>query len=446
MLMRSKLSHNKAYILGLLVGGGTIDPDAGLFQIVLPFKKWGTDPKRMSLIAKDILTQISNRFSEEYSFGVIYEIGNSRWVIKPIKPISLQPLIDDLTYLGLPTVGNLLDKCDLGKVKTLFKPVQAEYFISGVFDARGSLTESHRRFVVGAPIVSLEIPGSTRNFNFVIQICSWLTDLGSVTDQILFNHPCQHSSVDPSYKSWRKGFKIRFLVRSFLYKHSFAMFAKSTDVTDLQDRQKTSQQIECKNRKASYVSPVSIHDEIHSPYLQPKVRSKIFYHYHHICAVLGCPHAPYSHIKKLVNRYKELTCVFPLLMKGDFTEIGSRYDSIVSNFFYGNNVARTTLKCHTIYEETFPSDYYIDIESALAFLFAEKLKGKRPGPKDEILHGARNKSVEVHYIENIEYAPILLINLTNCRAVIVSAVKGEANQKALRSVISVEDISVKVKT
>jgi hypothetical protein len=221
------------------------------------------------------------------------------------------------------------------------------------------------------------------------------------------------------------------------------MFAKAFDVTDLQDRQKASQQIECENRKASHVRPVSIHDEIHSPYLPPKVRGKMFYHYHHICAVLDCPHAPQSHIKELVKGYKELTCVFPLLMKGDFAEIRKRYNSIVSKFFYVNNVVRTALTCHEI-EKSFPPDYYIYIESALAFLFAGKLKGKRPGPKDVILHSARNKSVEVYYIENIAYPPILLKNPTNHRSAIVAAVKGEANLKAVRSAITLEGISVKV--
>ena len=50
----SNINHVKAYIIGLLVGGGKIDKD--VFVIDLPFKKWGMEPNRMSIIATDILT------------------------------------------------------------------------------------------------------------------------------------------------------------------------------------------------------------------------------------------------------------------------------------------------------------------------------------------------------------------------------------------------------
>jgi len=78
----SNINHVKAYIIGLLVGGGKIDKD--VFVIDLPFKKWGMEPNRMSIIATDILTKICQYFNTTYSFNVTYEIGNNKWLIKPM--------------------------------------------------------------------------------------------------------------------------------------------------------------------------------------------------------------------------------------------------------------------------------------------------------------------------------------------------------------------------
>lgn len=47
------INHDKAYILGLLVGNGTISN--GTFAIKLPLKKWGMQPEKMHKIATDIL-------------------------------------------------------------------------------------------------------------------------------------------------------------------------------------------------------------------------------------------------------------------------------------------------------------------------------------------------------------------------------------------------------
>ena len=210
------INHNKAYILGLLVGNGTVSKDT--FLIKLPFRKWGMQPEKMNKIATDILTKICDKFQKNYNFPVSYEIGNSQWIIKPIGNPDISELITDLSELGLPQSGFLLDNVSLFVAKKKLKGVNIENFLSGIFDTRASLTKSHRRFTNEAPIVSLEIPGSTKNFDFVVSLCSWLNELGTTTDQILFNHPCQHSASDPTYKGWKKGFKIRFLVKSFLEK------------------------------------------------------------------------------------------------------------------------------------------------------------------------------------------------------------------------------------
>ncbi|MEI7812971.1 MAG: hypothetical protein WCJ01_11210 [Ignavibacteria bacterium] len=191
----NEINHIKAHLLGLLVGGGKVDKDT--FVIDLPFNKWGMNPIRMNIIATDILTKICQNFNNSYSFNVTYEIGNNKWLIKPIDRADISPLIKDLELLSLPTAGFLLSNVDLTIAKAHLSGISIESFLSGIFDARASLTPSHRRFNDNAPVVSIEIPGSTKNFKFIVQLCSWLTDLGSITDQILYNHPNQHSGSDP---------------------------------------------------------------------------------------------------------------------------------------------------------------------------------------------------------------------------------------------------------
>ena len=226
-----QFNHEKAYLLGLLVGGGEISDNT--FIINLPFDKWGMNPKNMSVIATDILTKVCDRFRNCYNFAVHYEIYPKHWVIKPVGVIDLQLLTSDLAEFGLPTQNKLINNVDLSVIKDKLNSIQVEHFLSGIFDTRASLAESHRRFTGDAPIVSIEIPGSSENFVFVVQLCSWLTSLGTITDQILYNHPCQHSPSDSDYTGWKKGFKIRFLAKSFLTTNSFAMQAKSFDAAKL---------------------------------------------------------------------------------------------------------------------------------------------------------------------------------------------------------------------
>ena len=54
------LTTDKAYLLGLLVGGGIISKKS--FQIILPYKKWGdlkVNPERAGEIASDILSTLN---------------------------------------------------------------------------------------------------------------------------------------------------------------------------------------------------------------------------------------------------------------------------------------------------------------------------------------------------------------------------------------------------
>jgi hypothetical protein len=442
--MANSLSNEKAYILGLLTGGGQISKNT--FVIDLPFDKWGEDPERMAKIATDILTKISNYFKAAYGFPITYTIGQKRWTISPMKTVDIASLIEDMKFLGLPSFGSPLNTADLSKAKERLKGIQREYFLSGIFDARASLTKTHRRFTSDAPVVSIEIPGSTENFRFVVQLCSWLTEMGSVTDQILFNHPCQHSGSDPTYKGWKKGFKIRFLAKSFITKHSFAMHSKALDVDSLQKKQKTPQQFPCKERKTHGVNPVSIHEDIKSKDLPEEVRAKLFFHYHHICAVMDCPFAPVKEMKKLVDKADELIFVFPRIIKGPIAETRKYFkDKIISKYFSGAEMEKTSITCQNMIADGSPFGGYGEMKTGLAYLFSKTLNGKRHvGPLSKIIDDSLEKKLEVESLPLIDGAPILISNPKNGRSAIVSSQSGKANLQVLKKTISIKGLNVNV--
>jgi hypothetical protein len=439
----SNINHVKAYIIGLLVGGGKIDKD--VFVIDLPFKKWGMEPNRMSIIATDILTKICQYFNTTYSFNVTYEIGNNKWLIKPMPNANIDELKKDLDYLELPTSGFLLAKADLSFVKKELKGVSIESFLSGIFDARASLTLSHRRFTDDAPVVSIEIPGSTKNFKFVVQLCSWLTDLGSTTDQILYNHPNQHAASDPEYRGWKKGFKIRFLVRSFLAQHSFALQSKSVDITKIEKHQKREEQIPCYLRKLRKPSPVTVHSDQNSSDLPIEVRNKIFFHYHHFCAVIGCPHAPVEEIKKIISKKESFISFYPRLSKGSKDNLLKKIRLIKETDFPNVEIVKVERTVKSVLNDE-KLKYFSEKKVGIAYLFAQSLKGKRhTGNMSEILNSCLDSNIVIISIGDDYESPLVFINNSNQRAFICSSIKGKFNQSLIKRKIEVNNLIISIK-
>lgn len=438
-----KINHIKAYILGLLVGGGKIDENT--FIIDLPFKKWGMEPERMNIIATDILMKICQYFNTSYNFNVTYEIGNSKWLILPHDNSDISSLKNDLKYLGLPIGGFLLSSVDLTIAKSKLEGINTSSFLSGIFDTRASLTLSHRRFTDDAPVVSIEIPGSTKNFRFVVQLCSWLTDLGSITDQILYNHPNQHSSSDPNYRGWKKGFKVRFLVRSFLAQYSFALQSKSIDITKIEKNQRREEQTPCILRKLKTPSLVSIHSDQNSIDLPDKVRNKLFFHYHHFCAIFECPHAPIAEIEKLVGNKNKYINFFPRLSKGTKKELLEKLKRIQTEYFPELDIKTHILKISVILERD-EFKIYSDISSGIAYIFSEKLRGKRHiGSMKDIINKHTNEVVTIKTIGDAFDGPLLITNSINERAFICSSVDNRLNQQLIKTEIETENLTVKLK-
>lgn len=438
------IDHNKTYIWGLLIGGGKINEET--FSIALPFDKWGMDPTKMNEIATDILTKISDKFYKSYGIRIGYEINNKKWTINPIGIPNLDILKDDLYSYGLPNSGELIYTVDLFTIKNKFQErLFAESFLSGIFDTRASVTASHRRFNSEAPVVSIEIPGSTKNFKFVVQLCAWLTSLGSITDQILYNHPCQHSPSDPNYSNWKKGFKIRFLVKSFLAKYSFVLQAKAYDANTLEKQQVKVEQEPCIARNIKHVSPVSIHKDINSDALPNDVRNCLFFHYLHICATMGCPYAPIEEVQKLVRKYRTLISIFPRLEKGNYIELSSEYETIKDKYYSEATIDEITISVKQFLTQDRFKDY-TSKEQSIAFLFSQELNGKRHiGSQHDIITISENEIIKIHFPNLIEGAPILIFNEQNNRAAIISNIEGLFNQKLVDEKIKIDGLKVKVK-
>lgn len=438
----NKINHVKAYLLGLLIGSGKIDKD--VFVIDLPFKKWGMNPQRMNIIAIDILTRICDYFKTSYQINVTYEIGNSKWFIKPMPGANINAVVSDLLALGLPTSGFLLNKVDLTVAKGILNGVQVESFLSGIFDARASLTLSHRRFSNVAPVVSIEIPGSTKNFKFVVQLCSWLTELGSVTDQILYNHPNQHSSSDPDYMGWKKGFKIRFLVKSFLAKYSFALQAKAIDITKIEKSQTKREQTPCILRSLRKPNPVTIHVDQNSNQLPIEVRNKVFFHYHHICAIMGCPFAPVKEVEKIVAQYKSLITFFPRLAKGNSNDLLNKFNAMRDEYFPSKSISKLKYNVQSILStEVFEN--FVGLDQGIAFLFSPSLHGKRHvGAMKKIIEGNMRREVTIYTLNDDFDSPLLIINKANDRAFICSAINNSLNQELIKRKIRIKNLNVSI--
>ena len=439
--MQDRINSDKAYVLGLLIAGGTIAQES--FLVELPLAAWGMQPARMSNLAKDILTNVTNKFIKAYNIPVIYSIGNKRWTLHPVDKPDFKPLQDDLAYLSLPTEGVLLNNASIEVTRKKLSKLSADSFLAGIFDARASVTKSHRRFEDDAPIVCIEIPGSTRNFNIVVQLCSWMTEKGGVCDQILYNHPCMHCAENPFYRNWKKGFKIRFLAKSFLAKNSFVLQAKAIDATNLEKKQKHSDQLRCEDREPT-LRMVSIHEQINSADLPEKVRGKLFFHYHHICSILGCPHAPQQKIEQLAKDFTKYISVFPLCYKGTRKSGIETYDKLHKKWFHDCNITKNRLSLKQCTEGLFPKEQYPAIETALAYLFSEELSGKRhKGKKDIILEKNARLPLDILYVDSKVGYPVALFN--GDRAAIVASNDAILNRKMAKELITVKGIEFKVK-
>ena len=70
------MNTDKAYLFGLIIGGGIFGNAEDCLRIRLPYKQWGsyeTNPQRASEISRDIMGFLSPLFRSVYNLNVSFE-------------------------------------------------------------------------------------------------------------------------------------------------------------------------------------------------------------------------------------------------------------------------------------------------------------------------------------------------------------------------------------
>lgn len=174
------MNTDKAYLLGLVIGGGVFGNAEEVFKIKLPYKKWGSyldNPERAGKIAGDILNKVGQMFRAIYGISVQYETTEGgTWSI--LCEGDTSSLRSDLNKYGIECNGEIRGTANINKlVVDLVDDNLKRRFIAGLADTIGSMAKSHRRFSDEHQILSFEIKGY--NFQFVCDLCRLLYSINS---------------------------------------------------------------------------------------------------------------------------------------------------------------------------------------------------------------------------------------------------------------------------
>lgn len=326
------MDTDKAYLLGLIIGGGVFGDAEDVFRIQLPFKKWGSlheNPERAGNIANDILRKVGQMFRAVYGINIQYEASDSCWNI--LCEGDMSQVRTDLEYYDIECAGEIKTNVSINRiVEDLVDDNLKRRFIAGLADTIGSMAKSHRRFSDEHQVLSFEIKGY--NFNFVCDLCRLLYSINCIPDQVNWNHPNIHCTKDPYYDAWHKGFKLRVLLDQYAKFGAFAFRTKAESSCENRKLQRqTHESTSCEIRDF-HVTPTCVHPSEVDIRLPENIRGGHYIHFRHFCAVMGCEHAPYSELDKCFNRIGEIINPFPILHKGTIEEIDKicRTDSLLS--------------------------------------------------------------------------------------------------------------------
>lgn len=394
------MNTDKAYILGLVIGGGIWGNAEDVFKIRLPFKQWGSceaNPKRAGEISRDILKLVSPLFRVIYNISVSYEasVGNGVWNI--LCEGDLTALRDELESYGIECEGEIRKHANINKiVPDLVDDNLKRRFIAGLADTIGSTKRSHRRFNDDKQMVSFEISGF--EFSFVCSLCKLLHSIGCYPDQILWNHPNFHCGSNPYDRKWKKGFKLRVYLDQYDKFGAFAFTSKALSVRENKDLETAENvAIPCEEREIKLPSVTCVHCDEDSPLLPDVIRGGHYLHNRHVCAVLACEHAPYNEVTELLANAQYCINPFPVLVKGT---VGEMQDIIDSHPIYQNRQYQTVnVKIADLYGRDDGDLIYGDGQNAgyplnkvilaVTYLIAavtNQLNGLRPkGSKDQII-------------------------------------------------------------
>lgn len=315
------MDTDKAYLLGLIIGGGVFGNAEDAFQIKLPYKKWGSyeaNPERAGKISKDIINKVNNMFRAIYNISVQFATTGDMWTILCEGDIS--DIRRDLEYYGIDCEGVILVNARLDKiVSDLVDDTSKRRFIAGLLDTIGSMAKSHRRFTDEHQIVSFEIKGY--NYKFVCDLCQLLYSINCISDQINWNHPNIHCPSNAYYKQWNKGFKLRVLLDQYSQFGAFTFGSKAeAAIENRRLQQQTHSAKKCEARDFR-VTTSCVHLAENDDRLPENIRGGHYLNYKHICAVMGCPHAPYEEIELRLCEVEKYVNPFPILCKDELLNI-----------------------------------------------------------------------------------------------------------------------------
>ena len=219
----------------------------------------------------------------------------------------------------------------------------------------------------------------------------------------------------------------------------------SLGASELATNQKILNQKPCNKREIEAPGVKVIHKDIHSIDLPNEVRDKVFLHYFHICAAMGCPFAPLEEVKSLVRDSKKYISYYPSLLKGEYREVQESFVKIITSNFPQKEPVVNTMTLEKIIAK-YDGDGYGSLKLALAYLVDDKLKGKRTsGKADSIIEKHIEFKLEVNEVDSSNFAPLLIANRSLKRAAIVSSATGSSNQMALKKHIQIDGIDIYVK-
>ncbi len=386
------MDTDKAYLLGLIIGGGVFGNAEDVFSIRLPYKKWGSyleNPQRAGKIASDILKKVGQMFRAIYNLSVQYETTpGGTWTILCEGDTDL--VKQDLAHYGIICQGELRGNVDISPViADLVDSNLKRRFIAGLADTIGSMAKSQRRFTDEHQIISFEIKGY--NFKFVCDLCHLLYSINCIPDQINWNHPNIHCTNDPYYSQWNKGFKLRILLDQYAKFGAFAFRTKAETSNENRKLQKQSHSAEKCEVRDMHFTPSTIHPAENDKRLPDDIRGGHYIHFRHFCAVMGCEHAPYCKIKEQFSNIGCLINPFPILHKDSSRAIETiimndpllekrDYDLLtvsIKNLLDMYHQDKVSLVYGTSPDSGYP---LAEILQAIAYVIADEseLSGKRP--------------------------------------------------------------------
>jgi hypothetical protein len=435
--MKNIMDSDKAYLLGLVIGGGIFGNAEDIFIVKLPYKKWGSyikNPNRAGAIAKNILRVVSPMFSAIYGLNISYEAHEGgTWNI--LCEGDLTTLINDLNHYGISPTGEIKRDVSIEKVvDELVDDNLKMRFIAGLADTIGSLTPSHRRFTDKNQIISFEISGFC--FHFVCQVCRLLHSIKCYPDQIAWNHPNIHNGNNPYYKQWKKGFKVRVKLDQYAQFGAFAFSTKAeSSAKNLQLQEDRVESEPCKKHRINVVVSC-VHPDENSQLLPTEIRGGHYIHNRHVCAVLGCEHTPYDEVRRVLNESEKYINPFPIIVKDKVTAI----EAIINEtpLYKNRKYSKTKIKVadlykmfkndthHLIFEKPNTAGYPLnEVMQGITYLISSQtgnLHGNRPkGKFSEIIKTALSTSPSLTFTFKVPdlLTPLIISNKTN--AVLIGA-------------------------